>query len=176
MFVKYNGVLRGVRADVPFLKNTMVKLCCPKAVADAYMGTAQVFQQPSDGTISFDEAKKSLNKYTTTLHCINSAVVKLGKLTNATKVYRGIANMKLPDEFWEPNEFGVKGGVENAFMSTTTTRDVAMGYAKGSGTRMGIVIEVQQGMVNRGADVSWLSQYPHEKETLFGPLTGIEVL
>ena len=31
-------------------------------------------------------------------------------------------------------------------------------------------------MVNRGADISWLSQYPHEKEILFGPLTGIEVL
>ena len=31
-------------------------------------------------------------------------------------------------------------------------------------------------MVNRGANISWLSQYPHEAETLFGPLTGIEVL
>ena len=31
-------------------------------------------------------------------------------------------------------------------------------------------------MVNRGADISWLSQYPHEAEILFGPLTGIEVL
>ena len=30
-------------------------------------------------------------------------------------------------------------------------------------------------MVDRGADLSWLSQYPHEKETLFGPLTGLEV-
>mgnify|MGYP002053436878 CR=1 FL=1 len=41
--------------------------------------------------------------------------------------------------------------------------------------RMGIVLEIRQGMVNRGADISWLSQYPHERETLFGPLTGIEV-
>ena len=41
---------------------------------------------------------------------------------------------------------------------------------------MGIVIEVQQGMVNRGASISPLSQYPHECEILFGPLTGIEVL
>jgi hypothetical protein len=31
---------------------------------------------------------------------------------------------------------------------------------------IGIVIEVQQGMVNRGADISWLSQYPHEREIL----------
>jgi hypothetical protein len=50
-----------------------------------------------------------------------------------------------------------------------------MGYAAGDGSRMGIVIEVQQGMVNRGACIKWLSQYPHEEETLFGPLTGLEV-
>ena len=72
--------------------------------------------------------------------------------------------MALPEEFWEPNEFGVKGGVESAFMSTTLEREVAMGYAAGDRrSRMGIVIEVQQGMVNRGADISWLSQYPHER-------------
>ena len=39
-----------------------------------------------------------------------------------------------------------------------------MGYAAGDATRMGLVIEVQQGMVNRGAEISQLSQYPHEQE------------
>ena len=38
------------------------------------------------------------------------------------------------------------------------------------------IFEMQMGMVDRGADLSWLSQYPHEREILFGPLTGIEVL
>ena len=28
----------------------------------------------------------------------------------------------------------------------------------------------------RGADVSWLSQYPHEREVLFPPLTGVECI
>ena len=32
-----------------------------------------------------------------------------------------------------------------------------------------------QGLIDRGADISWLSQYPHEKEILFAPLTGIGV-
>ena len=32
------------------------------------------------------------------------------------------------------------------------------------------------GMVDRGADLSWLSQYPHEKEVLLPPLTGLEAL
>ena len=33
--------------------------------------------------------------------------------------------MALPETFWEPNHFGVRGGVKNAFMSTTVDRDVA---------------------------------------------------
>eukprot|EP00966_Prymnesium_polylepis_P293485 6778423-Prymnesium_polylepis.1 len=65
--------------------------------------------------------------------------------------------MALPKEFWTPNQYGVRGGVESAFMSTTLDENVAMGYASSS-SQMGIVIEVRQGMVNRGADISWLSQ------------------
>ena len=41
-------------------------------------------------------------------------------------------------------------------MSTTLERSVALQYA--SGGSMGILIEVQQGMVNRGADISFISQ------------------
>ena len=37
-----------------------------------------------------------------------------------------------------------------------------MTYA--SGSDVGIVLAIRQGMVNRGADISWLSQYPHEAE------------
>lgn len=51
------------------------------------------------------------------LHVINSAVVKLGKLMHAAKVYRGISGRVLPEQFWKANQFGVKGGVESAFMS-----------------------------------------------------------
>ena len=87
------------------------------------------------------------------------------RLTVANKVYRGISGAKLPNEFWEPNEYGVRGGVEPAFMSTTLERNVAMGYAtRAPASIAGIVIEVQQGMVNRGAELGWLSQYPHECE------------
>ena len=39
----------------------------------------------------------------------------------------------------------------------------------------GLIFEIQMGMVDRGADLSWLSQYPHEKEICFPPLTGLEV-
>jgi hypothetical protein len=46
-------------------------------------------------------------------------------------------------------------------------------YAQGSAST---IFEMQMGMVDRGADLSWLSQYPHEKEVLFPPLTGLEAL
>ena len=45
-----------------------------------------------------------------------------------------------------------------------------MGYAAGGGEgKMGVVLEVRQGMVNRGADLKWLSQYPHECECALWP-------
>ena len=39
----------------------------------------------------------------TTIHVINSAIVKSSKLTKATKVYRGVAGGVLPESFWRPN-------------------------------------------------------------------------
>lgn len=98
----------------------------------------------------------------------------MSKLTKATKVYRGVSDMALPMEFLQPNEFGVRGGVEAGFMSTTRDRGVAITYAGETG--IGVVFEVQMGMVDRGGDIGWLSQYPHEKEILFGPLSGLEVM
>ena len=65
------------------------------------------------------------------------------------KVYRGIANGVLPPEFWKANAHGVRGGVEAAFMSTTTDRAVAAGYSKGGGA--GLLLEMPQGMVCNAA-------------------------
>ena len=60
-------------------------------------------------------------------------------------------------------------------MSTTTNREVAAHYAAGGG-KAGLLFEIQMGIIDRGAEISWLSQYPHEKEILFAPLTGLEIL
>ena len=71
------------------------------------------------------------NTYTTTLHVLNSCIVKLSKLTKVTKVYRGMGSGVLPDAFWKPNKVHVRGGVEAGFLSTTVDRSVAAHYASG---------------------------------------------
>ena len=114
------------------------------------------------------------NNYTTTLHIINSSCVKLSKIMTAQKVYRGVSGGVLPSEFWAKNEWNVAGGVEFAFMSTTLDKEVALHYGGSGGA--GLCFEIQMGMVDRGASPSWLSQYPHESEILFAPMTGLEVL
>ena len=146
MYVKYNIVLRSKSKDAH-----MVKLA--------------------------KELTKG-NGYPTTIHAINSCVIKLSKLTKAGKVWRGIKDATLPKEFWVPNEMGVRGGIEYAFSSTTVDREQAMMYAKGGGgeSDASTIFEMQMGMVDRGADLTWLSQYPHEREVLLPPLTGIEAL
>ena len=173
LFIKYNAVLRGIDSEVPFLKNDMVQRCCAKATADEYMGGAQT-REAAKGTLIYETVRaQHLNAYVTTLHAINSAVVKLSKLTRATKVFRGIAGRVLPEQFWkvgqlsmnparsnrpigltapcvrtcaQANTNGVRGGIEGGFMSTTTDEKVAKQYASSGTDGVGFVFEIQQGM------------------------------
>lgn len=68
--------------------------------------------------------------YVTTIHCISSAIIKLARLQTTATVYRGVAGGVLPDSFFTPDEKGAIGGVEAAFMSTSTNREVAMEFAR----------------------------------------------
>jgi len=113
------------------------------------------------------------NLYATTIHGINSAVIKLSKLQIACPVYRGSTRAVLPKQFWEKDEYGLSGGIEFGFTSTTVARTEAVHYAEGQAS---LVFESKMGLIDRGADISWLSQYPHEKEVLFGPLLGQQLL
>ena len=149
MYMKYNAVLRGLgEKGLPKIKKKVL----------------------------FEEMKKLCgdSRYVTTLHCISSAIVKLSRLAKPQTVYRGLAGRVLPSEFWLGQGHG---GVEFAFMSTTADREVAMEYAKATEKEAAsCVMEVKMGMIDRGADLSWLSQYPHEREITFPPYTGLEVL
>ena len=151
MFCKYNAVLRGRQSATQYPKKQMIELCCAQHDADDY----------ANGTLECDEACKRANMYATTIHAINSCIVKLSKITEAKPVYRGVSGMKLPEAFLKTNEFGVRGGIETAFMSATRDYKVAKQYAARSSTQT--IFNIQQGMVSRGADLEWLSQYPHEE-------------
>lgn len=94
---------------------------------------------------------------------INSAVIKLGKLTQAMKVFRGISFRTMPKQFKRADEeTKTRGGIEYGFTSCSTDESQAKVYAKPSTERnkTPIILEMQQGMIDRGADLSWLSQYP----------------
>ena len=54
------------------------------------------------------------------------------------------------------------------------SREVAMGFSKqGRQGSCSMVFEIRMGMVDRGASVGFLSQFPIEEEILFAPLTGV---
>jgi len=114
------------------------------------------------------------NRYTTTIHVLSSGMIKISKLSVVMDVYRGISGGRLSESFWKEDATGVRGGVEYGFMSTTTDKDVAFQYARGGGA--GTILEIRTGMIDKGADLCWLSQYPHECELCFPPLTSMEVM
>ena len=70
----------------------------------------------------------------------------------AYRVYRGTKGGVLPQQFWQPNDMNVRGGIELGFMSTTLTRNVAMDYASVV-DKPSLVFEIQMGMIDRGAPV-----------------------
>lgn len=116
------------------------------------------------------------NRYCTTIHACSSALIKLSKLEKAETLYRGSQNGVLPPCFWKVNEAGVKGGVEFGFLSTTKKLDVAMQYVAGGRATAATIFEIKTGMIDRGADLSPFSQYPHEEEICFPPLAGLEAV
>ena len=140
---------------------TPISRCAHAVRIFRYNAALRGHARASQRSIEIFEDLNRGNRYTTTLYVINSAVLKMSKLTIARPVYRGYSGGSMPAAFQVANGFGVRGGVESAFMSTTTDRSVAMGYA--SHGSVGIVIEMEMGMVDRGAELSWLSQYPHEQ-------------
>ena len=108
---------------------------------------------------------------------ITSGIIKLAKVMHvpkSRKVFRGVAGMVLPECFFKANKMGFRGAAEPAFMSTSLNKDVTMKYV--AALQMALVFELAVGEVNRGAEVSWCSQYPLEDEVLFPPLSHLEVM
>ena len=114
------------------------------------------------------------NKYVTTVHCINSAILKLSRATpmNPRFVYRGSSKMQLPIEFAAKDRLGRMSIVEMGFLSLTGARHVAMQYAAGGDLSM--VLKVQRGDRSSGAFIGGISFYCEEEEVVFPPLSNLE--
>ena len=148
-----------------------------------YNSVLRFFGEPHDATRApFDSYKARGNSencpFVTTIHVLNSAILKLSRQQPAQKVFRGTKGL-LPAEFWNLNESGVRGGIELAFMSTTLDRTVvssSFSKSKQGDLEPSLIFESQMGMVDRGAAVEWCTQFPGQEEILFAPLTGMEVV
>ena len=115
------------------------------------------------------------NTYPTTIHCINSAIIKLSRACplDPRIVARGSKGLRLPRQFAVKDALGCQGDVEMGFISTTSDLDVACNYAAGG--VMAMVLMIERGAMDKGASIGSLSQYPKEEEILFPPLCNLEV-
>ena len=117
------------------------------------------------------------NRFESTIFAIISGISNLSRITNVPKsrtLYRGLSGVAPPEEFWKSNNAdSFLGIVEFGLQSTTENKEVAVQY---SGAKKEIIIfEMQVGKIDTGASISFLSQYPGEKEFLMPPLTCLEV-
>ena len=91
---------------------------------------------------------------------------RAGDATAVRVFWRGMEDMDVTEEFLE------RGGTEMACVSTTPERTVARKFAKVGEVANPLLIKVEStSLMDCGADISWLSMYPEEKEVLFPPLT-----
>lgn len=108
-----------------------------------------------------------------TTQCIDNALKKLRachmaghKKFKEVYLWRGLKNLSVNSTFM------LKGGTEFACMSATENVKVMAAYAR-SEEPLIFRIKVESPM-EMGADISWLSVYPDEKEVLYPPMTYLK--
>lgn len=122
------------------------------------------------------------NPFAATTYFISEALKKLRAVAaekpdaHTPVVYwRGFKGMALPKRFVK------EGGTEFGCMSTSASKSVAIAFSK---SKHPLVFKfATDNFMARGADISFLSVYPEEKEALYPPLTylcvikvGVEVM
>jgi WD40 repeat protein len=133
-------------------------------------------QYPQDAFAIFRDGG---NLFPTTIFVLVSAIQKLCRFTRipeGTLLYRGLGGKTdLPDIFFQSDEQGCSGYAEWGFLSTTADREVALGYSGVKDRRpKAMVMVIETSSIDRGADISELSQYPGEQEFLYLPCSFIQ--
>ena len=112
------------------------------------------------------------NLYVTTISELQSGILRLAKITQATPIFRGVPGL-LPHEFFTPDASGLQGACDVGFAGASTERSIAIDNSTRD-DRPAIYFEIVQAM-DRGADLSWLSLYPLEKEVTLPACTFLEL-
>ncbi len=118
----------------------------------------------------FSEYRGGGNLFSTTIAVLASAIQKISRVAiirEGTTFYRGLSRrMELPDAFFRPDDMGRRGFAEWGFLSTTSSKEVALAYSySGDGQAdptapIPIVIQISSSAVDRGASIRVFSQYP----------------
>jgi len=145
-------------------------------LSEAEVAALRLYSGPLYEALNGALREQRVADWATTISCCYSGTLKLSSLSKPARVYRGVreTDMQLPKRFLEPmqSSSGFAGGVERGFMSTTRSPEVALDYSGGQDTPGSIIIADFE-MGSRGASIQFLSQYPHEDELLFPPLTTL---
>ena len=94
--------------------------------------------------------------------CLQAKLSQVAGIPEDRLLFRGVGGMRLPECFYEPDETGVMGGADPAFLSATTDRNVAVHYI--AGRDMATILSIAVSAVSRGACLSHISQFPEEEE------------
>jgi hypothetical protein len=175
--VKYQAFLQAVDSRDPAKHRRYIELCSDRKTMEAYLTAAA-----DDPMAAWEDARGSCTNYSTTLHVIKSILLRLGKLMTACKLYRGLNGMAPPPSFLA-ERFLVRGGIEPGFLTTSRDRQKAVNWAQSvqsqtttdGSQEYGLLFEIDQGLVDRGADISWFAQYPKQDEIIFPPNTALQV-
>ena len=123
--------------------------------------------------------KSERNLYSTTIHVLTSAILKLSRLTKIesnVRLYRGLGGeLQYPESFFKRDCLGCRGMLEWSFVSTTSKKDDAIQYS-GVAEKKPIptVLEIRPGALDRGACIEKFSQYPREAEYVWAPFVYFE--
>ena len=119
----------------------------------------------------FEAFRASDNLFSTSINVLASAIQKIARVAairEGTTFYRGLSRrMELPDAFFRPDAMGRRGFAEWGFLSTTSSKEVALAYSYSGDdgqadptAPMPIIICISSSALDRGASIQAFSQYP----------------
>ena len=168
MWVKYQSVLRYFASEKTQQAHKKDGSAPPGYVEKQWQKARDDFRRLCCKGDESTLVERKGNTYSNTLHVANSAILKLSYVTKLEHVYCGMSSdVTLDETFFEESRFGAAGGSEATFVSASRDRDAVM--LQTLDELQPVMLEVADGMLSRGADVSPLAQFK-EDQVIFAPL------